>query len=94
MASLGSGSLNPTPKPETDLAEWMGTIKALQKRVDADEEAEQKSLEDEIIAARQARLRRRSGLDAQSQTNSLDMRMSPIPMGFHTVSRTKLIHAT
>lgn len=46
------------PKPESDLAEWATKIKALQRQVDADEEAEQKRLEAEIVAARQARLRR------------------------------------
>jgi len=72
-------SLNPKSnlsKPETDLAEWTSKIKALQKQVDADEEAEQKRLEDEIVAARRARLRRRSGIDAESHVNSLDICMS------------------
>ncbi|KAH6913911.1 hypothetical protein BKA70DRAFT_1096251 [Coprinopsis sp. MPI-PUGE-AT-0042] len=46
------------PKPESDLAEWATKIKALQRQVDADEEVEQKRLEAEIAAARQARLRR------------------------------------
>ncbi|RXW21650.1 hypothetical protein EST38_g4215 [Candolleomyces aberdarensis] len=48
------------PKPETDLAEWTSKIKALQRQVDADEENEQRRLEEEIAAARQARLRRSS----------------------------------
>lgn len=84
MASLFSASLNPTSdlsKSETDLAEWMSKIKALQKQVDADEEAEQKRLEDEIVAARQARLRRRSGMGTESHVNSLDICMSAISMG-------------
>ena len=81
MASLVSGSSNPAPKPETDLAEWTSKIKALQKQVDADEEVEQKRLEDEIAAARRARLRRRSGMDAESHVNSPDICMSLIPMG-------------
>ncbi|EAU91421.2 hypothetical protein CC1G_01910 [Coprinopsis cinerea okayama7 len=51
-------SLVDYPKPESDLAEWATKIKALQRQVDADEEAEQKRLEAEIQAARQARLRR------------------------------------
>jgi hypothetical protein len=94
MASLFSGSLNPTsdlPKPETDLAEWTNKIKALQKQVDADEEAQQKRLEDEIVAARQARLRRRSGLDSEGHVNSLDMCMST---GLYAALCTKLTHAT
>lgn len=73
MASLISASVNSTSKPETDLAEWTSKIKALQKQVDADEEAEQKRLEDEIVAARQARLRRRSGMDTESRFNSPDI---------------------
>jgi hypothetical protein len=79
MASSFSASLNPTPdlsNSETDLAEWMSKIKALQKQVDADEEAEQKRLEDEIVAARRARLRRRSGMGTESHVNSLDICMS------------------
>ncbi|TFK26480.1 hypothetical protein FA15DRAFT_667361 [Coprinopsis marcescibilis] len=46
------------PKPESDLAEWASKIKAMQRQVDADEEAEQRRLEAEITATRQARLRR------------------------------------
>jgi len=49
------------PKPEAGLAEWMTKIKALQRQVDADEEAEQRRLEEEIAAARRARLRRSRG---------------------------------
>lgn len=49
------------PKPETGLAEWTSRIKALQRQVDADEEAEQKRLEEEIATARRARLRRSRG---------------------------------
>jgi hypothetical protein len=49
------------PKPETGLAEWTSKIKALQRQVDADEEAEQKRLEEEIASARRARLRRSQG---------------------------------
>jgi hypothetical protein len=47
-----------TPKPDTGLAEWTSKIKAMQRQVDADEEAEQRRLEDEIAASRSARLRR------------------------------------
>jgi len=49
------------PKPESDLAEWSSKIKAMQQQVDADDEAEQKRLEEEIAAARQARMRRSRG---------------------------------
>ena len=49
------------PKPEAGLAEWMTKIKALQRQVDADEEAEQRRLEEEIAAAHRARLQRTRG---------------------------------
>lgn len=78
-------------KPETDLAEWTSKIKALQKQVDADEEAEQKRLEDEIVAARRARLRRRSGMDTESHVNSLNICMSQI---LWVDIMHKLIHTT
>jgi len=60
-----------TPKPETGLAEWTSKIKALQRQVDADEEDEQKRLEEEIAAARQARLRRSRG--GGSRADSIDL---------------------
>lgn len=66
------------PKPETGLAEWTSKIKALQREVDADEEAEQKRLEEEISAARQARLRRSRGAGAGSRADSIDMCMLSI----------------
>ncbi|KAL1741865.1 hypothetical protein HDZ31DRAFT_84556 [Schizophyllum fasciatum] len=60
------------PKPEeTGLAEWTSRIKALQRQVDADEEAEQKRLEAEIQASRIARMRRSHGTG--SRNNSLDL---------------------
>jgi len=49
------------PKPEAGLVERMTKVKALQRQVDADEEAEQRRLEEEIAAARRARLRRSRG---------------------------------
>ena len=62
-----------TPKPETGLAEWTSKIKAMQRQVDADEEAEQKRLEDEIAASRLARLRRSHGPGYGSRANVLDL---------------------
>jgi hypothetical protein len=59
-------------KPETGLAEWTSKIKAMQRQVDADEEAEQKRLEEEIAASRLARIRRSHGL-ASGRSESLDM---------------------
>ena len=61
------------PKPETGLAEWTSKIKALQREVDADEEAEQRRLEEEITAAREARLRRSRGMGGGSRADSLDL---------------------
>lgn len=60
------------PKPETGLAEWTSKIKAMQRQVDADDEVEQRKLEEEIAASRLARLRRRSH---GSKTSSLDICM-------------------
>ncbi|OAX42530.1 hypothetical protein K503DRAFT_341714 [Rhizopogon vinicolor AM-OR11-026] len=48
-------TFNPT---ETGLAEWTSRIKAMQRQVDADDEAEQRRLEEEIVRARLARMRR------------------------------------
>jgi len=62
------------PQPETGLAEWMSKIKAMQRQVDADDETEQRKLEEEIAASRLARLRRRShGAGSSSPTSSLDL---------------------
>ena len=58
-------------KPDTGLAEWTSKIKALQRQVDEDEEAEHKRLEDEIAASRAARMRRSVG--AGSRGNSVDL---------------------
>jgi hypothetical protein len=60
------------PKPDTGLAEWTSKIRAMQRQVDADEEAEQKRLEEEIAASRLARQRRSRGLGYGSRTDSLD----------------------
>ncbi len=63
------------PKPDTGLAEWTSKIKAIQRQVDADEENEQKRLEEEIAAARQARLRRSRGAGGDNRADSLDLCM-------------------
>lgn len=57
-------------KPEDDLAEWTNRIKALQRQVDADDEAEQRRLEEEIAAARRARLRRSRGPESEEPRKS------------------------
>jgi len=47
--------------PKSDsvgLAEWTSKIKALQRQVDEDEEAETRRLEEEIIVSRMSRMRR------------------------------------
>ena len=57
------------PKPEAGLAEWTTKIKAIQREVDADEEAEQRKLEEEIRVSRLARSRRSTGAnDATLET--------------------------
>ncbi|KAH7915180.1 hypothetical protein BJ138DRAFT_1142208 [Hygrophoropsis aurantiaca] len=43
---------------DSGLAEWTSRIKAMQRQVDADEETEQRRLEEEIVRARLARMRR------------------------------------
>lgn len=48
------------PKPESGLSEWASKIKAMQRQVDADEESEQRRLEEEIAASRLARQSRRN----------------------------------
>lgn len=55
------------PDPETGVAEWASKIKAMQKQVDADDEAEQTKLEAEIAASRLARKRRSYGAAAGSR---------------------------
>ncbi|KAF9529442.1 hypothetical protein CPB83DRAFT_266599 [Crepidotus variabilis] len=69
------------PKPDTGLAEWTSKIKAIQRQVDADEEDEQKRLEEEIAAARQARLRRSRGMGGGSRADSLDLSQSREQLG-------------
>lgn len=66
------------PKPETGLAEWTSKIKALQREVDADEEAEQIRLEEEIRASRLARsrTRRSTGPDSPSAGSPCECRAS------------------
>ena len=59
------------PKDE-GLAEWTSKIKAMQRQVDADEEAEQKRLEEEIAASRLARQRRSRGPGYGGQISNLD----------------------
>ncbi|KAK0485856.1 hypothetical protein IW261DRAFT_1329900 [Armillaria novae-zelandiae] len=61
------------PKPEDGLAEWASKIKAMQQQVDADEEAEQRKLEQEIAASRLARQRRSRGTGYGSRHNSADL---------------------
>lgn len=65
------------PKPETGLAEWTSKIKAMQRQVDADDEVEQKKLEEEIAASRLARMRRSHGVGNGSRVNSLDLCKHP-----------------
>lgn len=55
------------PESETGVAEWASKIKAIQRQVDADDEAEQHKLEAEIAASRLARKRRSYGAAAGSR---------------------------
>jgi hypothetical protein len=66
-SSLSRRHTTDFPKTETGLAEWTSRIKAMQAQVDADEEAEQKRLEEEIVASRLARLRRSHGIASGSR---------------------------
>lgn len=59
-------------RADSGLAEWSSRIKTLQTEGDADEEAEQQRLEEEIAAARLARQRRSHGLVYSSQFASSD----------------------
>ncbi|KAF7967474.1 hypothetical protein HWV62_34123 [Athelia sp. TMB] len=68
----------PKPAPETGLAEWTSKIKAMQRQVDEDDEAEQHKLEAEIAASRLARQRRSYGIAAGSR---LDIPQDPEPVG-------------
>ncbi|KAG6819869.1 hypothetical protein H0H93_007803 [Arthromyces matolae] len=53
---------SPDVPSEPGLVEWTSKIKALQRQLDADDEAEQTRLEQEIAASRLARKRRSQGL--------------------------------
>ncbi|KAJ7091265.1 hypothetical protein C8R44DRAFT_891662 [Mycena epipterygia] len=65
-----NGSFN---KPDVGLSEWASKVKDIHRRVDPNEEADQKRLEEEIAASRLARLRRSRGIGSGSKTNSLDL---------------------
>jgi hypothetical protein len=56
------------------LAEWASKIRAMQRQVDADEEAAQKRLQEEIAASRLARQRRSRGVGYGGQTSPLNLR--------------------
>lgn len=60
-------------KPEAGLAEWTSKIKALQRQVDEDEEAETRRLEQEIAASRAARLRRSTGRGMSTDLSNTDV---------------------
>jgi hypothetical protein len=61
------------PKAEAGLAEWTSKIKAMQRQVDEDEEAEQKRLEEEIAASRLARLKRSQGIGYGNGESATDL---------------------
>ncbi|THH03987.1 hypothetical protein EW145_g5855, partial [Phellinidium pouzarii] len=66
----------PKPAPEAGLAEWTSKIKALQREVDADEDTEQRRLEEEIRASRLARSRRSGGSQALGAADRERLRSS------------------
>ncbi|KAH8828504.1 hypothetical protein DL96DRAFT_1603512 [Flagelloscypha sp. PMI_526] len=73
MASRGSSFDG--PKPGDGIADWASKIREIQRQVDADEQAEERRLADEIAASRLKRLSRRSQLTG-SKTDSLDLSKS------------------
>jgi len=79
------------PKPEAGLAEWTTKIKALQRQVDADEEAEQRRLEEEIAAARRARLRRSRGAGCGGDSIDLCESCTPV-MKIHEIEYISCTH--
>ena len=69
--------------PKSDsvgLAEWTSKIKALQRQVDEDEEAETRRLEEDIMASRMSRMRRST---LQSRPLSYDLCESPFHLDNH-----------
>ena len=64
-------TLNIPAKPDASLAEWTSKIKALQRQVDEDEEAETRRLEAEIAASRKARMRRSTNLGSRASSTDL-----------------------
>ncbi|TCD60969.1 hypothetical protein EIP91_009250 [Steccherinum ochraceum] len=74
-------------KPESGLAEWTSKIKALQRQVDEDEEAEHRRLEEEITASRLARLRRSTG----SRANSVDLSTSDVAATLKNIDAPNLV---
>jgi hypothetical protein len=80
--------------PKSDsvgLAEWTSKIKALQRQVDEDEEAETRRLEEEIMVSRMSRMRRST---LQSRPLSHDPCESPLEpdnyFEIHLVPQSKL----
>jgi hypothetical protein len=62
------------PKADSSgLAEWTSRIKAIQAQVDADEEAEQRRLEQEIAASRAKRMSRRQSQGISINRSSVDL---------------------
>jgi hypothetical protein len=61
------------PRAEDDLAEWASRIKAMQRQVDEDDQAEQRKLEEEIAKSRMKRLRRSQMYASRPGTPDLGM---------------------
>lgn len=76
-----SNTLNAT---DNGLAEWTSRIKAMQRQVDADDEAEQRRLEEEIVRARLARMRR----STSGMSGDFGIGMHGIDLGWCHLART------
>ncbi|KAG1900621.1 uncharacterized protein F5891DRAFT_951765 [Suillus fuscotomentosus] len=65
---------------DNGLAEWTSKIKAMQRQVNADDEAEQRRLEEEIVRARLARMRRStSGMSGDFGLQESSSSVTPSP---------------
>ncbi|KAF9469993.1 hypothetical protein BDZ94DRAFT_1303627 [Collybia nuda] len=84
----------PNLKPEAGLAEWTSKIKAMQRQVDADEEAEQKRLEEEIATARLARSRRNQGVGYGGRANNVGVSIPKDYPSSSGVGTSGIIHTT
>jgi hypothetical protein len=69
--SSSSARTRSIPDPDEDLANWASRIKAMQEQNEADDQAEQRKLEEEIANSRMKRLRRSQMYASRSGTPDL-----------------------